>query len=70
MLANQVKTDINETYSNCYISPVAYMPGFYRLISKDKTQVEIINGRRITVIKLDPETPENSYFEVVERRNR
>jgi len=69
MFAKQVATDIHEFYHNVYISPVPYMPGFYRIVSQDKQQSHIINGRRITVIYPDAAgTPEAGTLDTTERR--
>ena len=66
MFVKEVATDMHEFYYNVYISPVQSMPGFYRIVSQDKQQAHIINGRRITVIY--PEVPEAGYFDTTERR--
>ncbi len=64
MFAKFVGTDLNEFYSDVYVSPVQTMPGFYRIVSKDKKQEQIINGRRISVIY--PETSETDTLRVME----
>lgn len=64
MFAKFLATDLNEFYNDVYVSPIQTMPGFYRIVSKDKTQEHIINGRRITVIY--PETSETDNLRVVE----